>query len=355
LPDGGQCIPFGGGMSAYLSGLKPNLENQPEIPFAALEQAAEWFAVLQSGRVGKDERRRWQDWLAADARHRDAWAQVEAISKGISIAAHAPLAADSALRAAGRLDSRRKMLKTLALTVLTAGMGWQLARRDEWSQVLAGLHADHRTAVGESRKVVLTDGTQVWLNTDTALDEGFDAGRRLLSLYCGEIMVDTHPDNQVPVRPFLVRSREGTMRALGTRFSVRQFDGRTLLSVSQGRVEITPLAPGAAPTVIEAGQEALFTRSEVTAAGALQPSRASWIHGMLIAQDRPLGEFLGELARYRKGYLGCDPDVAGLRVVGGFPLHDTDQALAMLQAALPVQVRWILPWWVAVKARPQHS
>lgn len=342
-------------MSAYQSGLKPNQENLPRIPFAALEQAAEWFAVLRSGHVEEDERRRWQDWLAGDACNRDAWAQVEAISKGISVAAHAPLAASSALRAADRLGSRRKLLKTLALAALTAGVGWQLARRDDWSQTLAGLHADHRTGVGESRRVVLADGTRVWLNTDTALDDGFNANLRLLSLYRGEIMVDTHPDSWVPSRPFLVRSREGSMRALGTRFNVRQFDGRTLLSVSQGRVEITPLDPGAAPTVVEAGQEALFTRSEVTAVGALPPAHASWINGMLIAQDQPLGEFLGELARYRKGYLGCDPDIAGLRVVGGFPLRDTDQALAMLQAALPVQVRLILPWWVTVKARPQNS
>ena len=46
--------------------------HEQDIPYATLEQAAEWFAVFRSGRVEDDERRRWQDWLAADAGHRQA-------------------------------------------------------------------------------------------------------------------------------------------------------------------------------------------------------------------------------------------------------------------------------------------
>ena len=42
----------------------------------------------------------------------------------------------------------------------------------------------------------------------------------------------------------------------------------------------------------------------------------------------PLAQVAAELARYRRGWLTCDPAVAGIRVSGVLPLADTDQALA---------------------------
>jgi len=326
-----------------------------DIPYATLEQAAEWFAVLRSGKVEDDERRRWQDWLASDIGNRQAWARVEAISQGVSIAREAPEAASSALQAANQLRKRRKLLKTLVLTAATAGLGWQLARQEDVRATIAGLAAAHRTGVGESRKVILADGAQLWLNTDTAVDERFDGGLRLLVLHKGEMLIETHQDTQQPPRPFVVHSRQGGMRALGTRFAVRQFDGHTQLGVSQGRVEITPFDAAAPQRVIDAGQEVRFSHRDISTPSALPATRQAWTQGMLVAEDMPLEQFLAELARYRRGHLGCDPAIAGLRVVGGFPLRDTNQALTMLEAALPVRARFVLPWWVTVKAREDDA
>lgn len=320
------------------------------IPFATLEQAAEWYAVLRSGQVGDDELRRWQAWLDARESNRQAWARVEAISQGMACASAAPDAASSALHAASQLRQRRKIVKTLSLAALTGGLGWQLARHEEWRATIAGLGASHRTGIGEQRRLVLADGTQLWLNTGTAVDVRFDDRQRQLVLHHGEILIETHADARQAPRPFVVLSRQGRLRALGTRFTVRQFDGFTRLGVSEGRVEVAPLdAP--VPRIVAAAQAVRFSRREIAPVAALSPAHQAWVHGMLIAQDLPLAQFLEELARYRHGHLGCDPAVAGLRVVGGFPLRDTDQALAMLQAALPVSVDFVLPWWVTVKPR----
>lgn len=317
------------------------------ISLATLEQAAEWYATFRSGKVEKAERRRWEAWLAADDANRQAWARVEAISQGVSSVKETPDAAGSALHAAHQLRQRRKMFKTLALTMLTGGVGWQLSRQEELRATIAGLGASHRTGVGESRQLILADGTQLWLNTDTAVDQRFDHQQRQLVLHHGEILIETHPDS----RPFVVHSRQGRMRALGTRFAIRQFDGHTQLGVSQGRVEVTPFDAPAPLQVLDAGQEVRFSRHDMSPVADLPPTRQAWTQGMLIAQDLPLAEFLAELSRYRRGHLGCDPAVADLRVVGGFPLRDTDQALAMLAAALPVQAHFVLPWWVTVKPR----
>ena len=44
-------------------------------------------------------------------------------------------------------------------------------------------------------------------------------------------------------------------------------------------------------------------------------------------------------------------DVAGIRVLGSYPLTEPDRALAMLAAALPIRIRRSLPWWTSVEAR----
>ncbi|MER1156796.1 FecR domain-containing protein, partial [Pseudomonas aeruginosa] len=59
--------------------------------------------------------------------------------------------------------------------------GW---RAQVWRD---GFGADYLTAVGERRDLVLEDGSQVEMNTDSAVDVRYDAGQRLLRLYRGEI------------------------------------------------------------------------------------------------------------------------------------------------------------------------
>lgn len=329
---------------------QPDHEHEQEISYAILEQAAEWFAVLRSGRVADAERQRWQDWLAADASHRQAWARVEAISDGVAVARVAPQAAGAALHAASEVRQRRTLLKAMALAAVTVGVGWQVARQESVRNLVAGLAAAHRTGTGETRQVVLADGTRLWLDTGTVVDEQYNAGQRLLVLHQGVILVQTHADTVHPARPFIVYSRQGAMRALGTSFVVRQVDdGQTELAVSQGRVEITAFEGPS--RVITAGGQTSFTRHAIAATAAIEPARDAWTQGMLIAQDMPLAQFLAELSRYRSGHLGCDPALANLRVVGAFPLGDTGQALAMLEAALPVRVSYTLPWWVTVSAK----
>ncbi|OEZ91436.1 FecR domain-containing protein [Duganella phyllosphaerae] len=325
-------------------------EQELEIRYATLEQAAEWFAILRSSRVTDDERQRWQDWLAADPDHRQAWARVEAISDGVAIVRVMPQAAGAALHAASEVRQRRTLLKTMVLAAVTVGVGWQVARQESVRDLVAGLAAAHRTGTGETRQVELADGTRLWLDTGTVVGVKYDAGQRLLVLHQGVILVDTHADIVHPARPFIVNSRQGAMRALGTRFVVRQLDdGETELAVSQGRVEITVFEGPS--RVIAAGGQTCFTRHVIAATEAIEPARDAWTEGMLIAQDMPLVQFLAQLSRYRSGHLGCDPALAKLRVVGAFPLGDTDQALAMLEAALPVRVTYTLPWWVTVSAK----
>ena len=78
--------------------------------------------------------------------------------------------------------------------------------------------------------------------------------------------------------------------------------------------------------------------------------RQAWTRGELVADGQPLARFAAELARYRRGFVTCTPEVAQLPLVGVFPLADTDRILRALEATLPVRVRRVLPGWVRLEA-----
>lgn len=307
--------------------------------FRVLQEAADWFAVLHSGRVGEDERSAWQAWLAHPD-HAHAWRKVERLSGQLQRLSSEP----GGRAAAGMLGSRcgrRQALRTLSVLCGGGALAWlgvdRLGAR--------GWFASQRSAVGEIRELRLADGSRLWLNTDSAVDIALDDAARTLSLYRGEILVDAPTER----RPLLLRSAEGVLRSeRGARFSLRQLDGETQLSLYAGDFMLGG-AGSAAATLLSAGRQWRFSSAGAVTSGPLQRAAQAWAGGMLLADDMCLDAFLAELARYRHGYLGCDPRIAGLRVVGAFPLADTERVLDALAGTLPVRVQRRLPWWVSLE------
>ncbi len=314
----------------------------------ALREAAAWFAVLGAPDVSPDDRLAWQRWHADCASHREAWARVEAIRgkfAGVS-QAHQP-AAHEVLSGAHRLAARRRTLRTLG-TLGVAGAG--VLGAGCWLP-WAAWSASQRTAVGERREVRLADGGALWLGTATSVDVVYDTHWRRIVLHGGEIQIDTATDTVVPARDFVIDTAWGRLRALGTRFNVRQSREGIELAVFAGAVEIRPRAAGLAPVIVPAGQQVTLTRRGVSAPGVADPARQAWSRGLLVAEDLRLADLLAELSRHRRGYLGCAPAVADIRVVGTYALDDTDRVLAALTATLPIRLRAVSPWWVRVEPR----
>jgi transmembrane sensor len=302
-----------------------------------LAEAAQWFATLRDDRVDDASRRQWRDWIAANPQHRQAWERVEAI--GGQFDRLPARAARAALSAPSR--RRRHLLGMVALGsggCLAVTFGRDALPWQAWT-------AAYRTGVGETRDLRLADGTQVWLNTASAIDVADDDAWRRVLLRQGEVLIESAPD---PRRPLVVEVTQGRLRALGTRFTVRQDGASCHVAVFDGAVEVTPA--GAASQVVPAGKQLRF---DATAVGALEPAeprRQAWRTGMLLADNQRLDAFLAELSRYRHGRLGCAQEVAQLRLVGAYPLADTDRILQALAGTLPVRVRTFTGWWVSVEA-----
>lgn len=326
--------------------------NRPEPSHEVMEQAAAWYALLRSGEAAASDRALWQAWLDEHPDHRRAWSHVETVSRNFEIIHDTPdprQTADNLWTANTRLIRRRRVLTGLAALAGTGLLGWTAWRSPLPGMALAWA-ADHRTATGEMRELVLSDGTRVWLNTATAFNESYSTRLRRLHLVAGEILIDTAAD---PLRPFVVEPPQGRLRALGTRFTVRLNGEEALLAVYSGAVEVRTAATDTV-AVVETGQQARFTHQAVAAIQAADPAREAWTRGVLLAEDLPLAEVVRELRRYRSGHLGVAPEVSNLRVFGSFPLHDTDETLAMLASALPIRIHRRLPWWLSIEPEDQE-
>jgi transmembrane sensor len=335
--------------AAFLAGGQP-------IGEATARQAAQWLTLLMSGEASEEDRLALQRWREAHADNDRAWRHIEAVtgrmgqlSRTQRQAAYGTLSPYSG-SAPPQSGARRTAMRVAGW----GGLAAALALFGTRSQLARELVADQRTATGERRTLVLDDGTRITLNTGTAIDVRFDGARRAVRLLRGEVMVVTgHAPAGLPDgRPFIVETSEGRIRALGTRFTVRQLEGSTAVAVLESAVEITPAARASAASVLRAGRRGTFTATAVSAAAPAGEQDAAWTRGQIVADDLPLADFLADLSRYRAGILECTPAVARLRLSGVFPLDDTDRILATLAQVLPVQVRTRTRYWVTVDSAP---
>ena len=305
----------------------------------AIRDAAHWYARLSSGEASTEEQAQWQRWHDTNPLHQQAWQRMQAVSATLDrLPRHL---ASSTLLGAGQ--SRRQVLYGLAMLLgggALATLGWRSELRHEWT-------ATFRTGVGERRDLTLADGSQVILDTDSALDLQFDDRQRRLILRRGQLAITTAPDPLV--RPLMVDTRFGRVLALGTRFTVSVDHQGSEVAVLEKAVQVS--LGSTRHLRLDAGQRAAFGPTGIGSVRNNDASVGAWQDGSLIAINQPLGELLAQLSRYRPGVLQCDPAVASMKISGAFPIADTDLALAALQAAFPLGVHRRTRYWVTVTAQ----
>jgi transmembrane sensor len=304
----------------------------------ALREAAHWYARLGAEQVSGEVHQQWSLWHAQDTAHQWAWQQVQRLQAQLQ-GLPGPLAYQAIQQASSAPAlARRTLLKGLVLGVGAGGLGLYGYREAPlWL-------ADYRTRVGERQRIALADGTTLILNTASAVDVRLQADLRLVIVRAGEVLIETGKDP----RPFVVRSAEGDMRALGTRFTVRQREGITDLCVLEHAVAVHSNNGTGAEQVVPANQRLSFSATQLYSPSALDPSQTQWANGQLVIDNWRLDQLLAELQRYRPGFVQCSADIAGLRLSGAYPLDDTDSALAAIARALPVRIELRSRYWVRV-------
>jgi ferric-dicitrate binding protein FerR (iron transport regulator) len=218
---------------------------------------------------------------------------------------------------AGRLNSRRIFRHAAIWTGLIVVTGWALTQIYKRSYRLS-LHKELVfkevvTGYQEVIKVLLPDGSVVWLNSATHLSYDPEFIRHREVRLSGEAFFEVVPD---PLHPFVVRAGNASTRVIGTAFNVSAYPeaGQMRISLKSGKVGIEyenktgrvlqELAPG----------ELLIFDKESSAGQIVHEAPGEmdvWTGGQLLFYKTPLKEAFAQIeARY------------GIHIIYDHPLKD---------------------------------
>jgi transmembrane sensor len=336
--------------------------------------AAEWAVRLNERALTAQEQTELDQWLDADTRHRGAllraravWADLDRLS---ALAGPVPFISRADEDRKSAPESVPQDINTPLLSPRTppadakspgtrqlAGEGSRRLFGSRRRFVAAGVAAmflgaagtwwfDWRdqtyvSKLGQIRRVKLSDGSHMVLNTASEATVRFGKGRRDIELAAGEGLFQVVKDS---ARPFVVHAGFVSVRAVGTVFAVRTAGQRVDVAVTEGVVELVDnsISGGGVIRRISANERAtVMETSQVQVQNmphAEAERRLAWRDGMVDFAGEPLATAVGEINRHNSRQIIVDDPTLGSRpVVGMFRATDPDNFAATVATALGVQ------------------
>lgn len=312
-----------------------------------VKEAARWSAILDADDVKPSELAACENWCAQDPLHRKVFDHMRAF--GTSIDSLGEIGRRTLARMgrdqAGYRTRRRVTLSGIAAIAIAAA-GWLASQSDLARQQWP----DYRTARGETRTLTLSDASTLVLDTDSAVSTEFVRDTRRITLHHGRLFTSVTRD---PERPFVVKTRDGSVMALGTAFTVTRGDSGTEVEVVESRVRAC--ASGESSCLeLGPGERALITATGVQRiSGATAHPGLGWTEGWLTVDDRPLAEVLAELGRYSRHPVRFDARaLSGLRITGSYPLNDPERAINSLAVHFGLDIEMAADGGILVRPEP---
>jgi ferric-dicitrate binding protein FerR (iron transport regulator) len=197
------------------------------------------------------------------------------------------------------------------------------------------------TAFGETRRISLSDGSNVVLNDNSTLtlnDMDPSAGSRSVTLDGTAWFEVIHPPDN---RPFIVRTDgEVYVHVLGTTFEVGQKNGIVEVFLKSGKVKVVS---GDHESVMRPGQIAVASRVGITLAESSVDAvnaRLSWVAGQYVMNESTLEQVAAHiLEHFGKRVAIDDPALLSTTVSGKVPANDLPVLLEVLKQTLHLRIR----------------
>jgi len=299
-----------------------------------LEQAALWHATLGDEQATAEDIAACEAWCRQSSEHQQAFQHIASAWQQTDVGALSDRFQQPAADTVRKVIRKPPHLRNSLPVVAVVGLLGLLFLAQSWS--LSGLMSDYYARKGERQQITLADGSNLILNSGSAVNIEFTPQQRRIILKQGELYIDVAHDTQ---RPLIIQTPYGTATALGTRYAVRETPGTMHVVVEQSKVRVCPSSQQSC--VITAADQASDVRNGYASAPAVTDARieTAWRQGRLVADNWPLPRLLHELSRYYPGVLMFDADeLMHLRVSGVFNTDDPQQALKQLALNLPVSV-----------------
>lgn len=169
----------------------------------------------------------------------------------------------------------------------------------DYRQVISTTTQTHVLTVprGESFKVVLCDGTEVWLNANSnfVYPTAFIGNERIVTLE-GEAYFKVTKD---PKRPFIVKTKTVQTRVLGTEFNIRSYTPEdTHVVLINGKVEVSNTKRGSYTRLYPGEDAHLQSDGNFVLAEVDLDSYVYWKDGYFYFDDVTLKDIMQNLGRW---------------------------------------------------------
>jgi transmembrane sensor len=207
------------------------------------------------------------------------------------------------------------------------------------------------TRMGSRSKLVLPDGSTVWLNAGSKLVYNKDFGNNIREVsLVGEAFFDVI---HVPDVPFVIETPTLVVKVLGTSFNVKAYPNETTTetSVIRGRVEISPRQRPGEKFVVTANEKLVLSNVQqkndkekqskmpMVVLGSVTYSQkdsavveTSWVENKLVFDDEPFSSVASKMERWYAVKIDfADKKVEQMHLTGSFLNESVQQALEALQ------------------------
>jgi transmembrane sensor len=286
-------------------------------------------------------------WLRENTAHRVAWLRLrqawaradgmKGLNRGLD---RESSAADRVIKSWPQRRIAPRWMTGVALAGLMAlGIGVV------WRAQQAGVGEERfATTVGTRQELTLGDGSRVMLNTRTRARSVVNGNERKFWLEEGEAFFEVQSD---PAHPFVITAGRDRITVLGTKFSVRHENGRTQVTVVEGRVRLD-IAGAAGKEVAATSTTLTRNDSAVSEVGGVlvatktpqqTQKELSWREGRLEFDNKSLTEIAAEFNRYNQRQLVVSPEASGLKLTGSFDTGNIDGFTRLIHTGFGVVVR----------------
>jgi len=321
-------------------------------------EASDWIARL-NGAHDQGDRAAFERWYRADPDHAATYDRLSALFAAAEQVRPVPGTGASRLSPSRSAPSPRSRyaLAALAAAGIVVILGYAVLGTRE---VIPSAQSGTQVAVfaatgGESRLVSLVDGSEVLLSPGSEFEVDIDGEARRLRLRRGEGRFTVAHE----ARPFVVAAEGTEVVARGTQFVVSLTPEGTLVSLIEGRVEVSFASPqdGGQRRVasLAPGQRLIVPAApsplpEADRAAASSPGTA-----MIELDDTRLAEAIELVNRQSDARVRlADPTMADLRVTGAFRTGDIEGFAQGVAVALGLEVNRGSDGtlWLGRRARP---
>ena len=296
------------------------------------DEAAGWLWRQHQSGWQETDRAAFDQWLATSNRHlaaywrlRATWNRTERLA---ALRRSQPQETAQSNKSAWSVLRPAVIVCAAALLSSAAVYGWT-TREDLYA-----------TRIGERATVTLADGSQIQLNTNTAMSVSMGLWWRTVVLKRGEAYFNVRHDE---ARPFAVLAAGHRITDLGTEFVARAAGDKLEVTLVRGRARLETASASVQhhATDLTPGEIAVATPDSISVAKIAErqiTNALAWRVGKLAFTHVTLAEAASEFNRYNHTKLIIDQKVADLQVSGTFDASSVGTFANMARFAFGLRV-----------------